>query len=110
MPYMEASLNAGKKRKRHSTLTTDTSGKSKRNNNDSGDDIERLELEISQSRKHYNNIVKLLSTAFPKDAVSESSDAAVVALCRVFCRLLADGSLKSSNNMKNSEITILKWL
>jgi U3 small nucleolar RNA-associated protein 19 len=111
MPFIEASQMAGKKRKRTAKIAAGNhkTARLNENSNDIDSEIQRLEIEISQSRKHFNNIVKLLDYAFPKEG-SRSHNSAAIALCRTFCRLLADGSLKHGENMTKAESAVLKWL
>jgi U3 small nucleolar RNA-associated protein 19 len=111
MPFIEAAQHAGKKRKRTAKIAIGNHKitRPSENSNDIDSEIQRLEVEISQSRKHFNNIVNLLEYAFPTKR-SRSHSAAVVALCRTFCRLLADGSLKHGENMTKPELAVLKWL
>ncbi|KAF2417424.1 CBF-domain-containing protein [Tothia fuscella] len=111
MPYLEMDSTAGKKRKRASKPTRPAAkAQSKQVGNQ---EIRVLELEnqIFESRKHYNNIVTLLSTA------KESSDAGIlscVALCRVYARLYASGSMRKSKakakGMSEAEVVIVQWL
>ena len=51
---------------------------------DPQDEIARLEMQILESRKHYNNIATLLKLARASGADHEASTLAAVALCRVF--------------------------
>lgn len=82
--------------------------------NDDSDDpqteILRLESEILESRKHYNNIAKLLQLA--KDDASEDEIAilAAVALFRIFTRLLAGGDMVKSKGMAQPEVLVANWL
>lgn len=118
MPYLTNGPEAGKKRKR--VVTDRSSGKSLKTKASKIDDtlksegpkarIKRLEAEITESRKHYNNIVELLSIAERSWSKRESHLAAAVALCRVFCRLHTSGSLRKSNTSTDAEATITQWL
>ncbi|KAB2571315.1 Nucleolar complex protein 4-like protein A [Lasiodiplodia theobromae] len=79
-----------------------------------GDDDEQarillLESQITESRRHYNNIVELIKLA-KDDGAEESATLAIVALCRVFCRLLVAGSMKKSKGLPDSEVMIIQWL
>ena len=64
-----------------------------------------LEKSILESRKNYNDIVKLLEIAR-----KGTQPIAAVALCRVFCRLIASGSLTEGKGPSKNESTIIKWL
>jgi U3 small nucleolar RNA-associated protein 19 len=72
--------------------------------------IVELEAQIIESRRHYNNIAALLSIARSEGKDAEASFLAVVALCRVYCRLLAAGSLGKSKGAPESELVIVQWL
>lgn len=111
MPSVEPSLVAGKKRK--STEKHDarkrTTGPTDGSDQELDSEILRLELELSQSRKYYNNFIILFEYAFPKKPAPVSS-LAVIVLCRAFSRLLADGSLKQKDRMTKAESAVQKWL
>lgn len=80
---------------------------------DTHDANEVLELEnkILESRRHYNNIVKLLAYLKKPDAEDDDrSFIAAVALCRVFCRLLAGGKMSRKQGVSNDETLIINWL
>ncbi|KAK4451488.1 CBF/Mak21 family-domain-containing protein [Podospora aff. communis PSN243] len=71
--------------------------------------FEKLETEILESKKHYNNIATLLSLANEsKDPVTTIS--AAEALCRVFIQLLALGSLVSRKDASEKDATVTAWL
>ncbi|KAL9099641.1 MAG: hypothetical protein Q9163_004882 [Psora crenata] len=77
---------------------------------DQESEIPLLESRILESRKHYNDIVILLDIT--RDAQSENKRdiLAAVALCRVFCTLMAAGSLSKSKDVSESELTVVRWL
>ena len=80
---------------------------------DEGSDILLLETKIVESRKHYNDITTLIGYLHNNN--DETQSLAAVALCRVFCRLLAAGALTKSNESSNdgssqSDRTICRWL
>lgn len=72
--------------------------------------IERLETEIQESKKHYNNIVTLIELAQQADQDSKASLAASEALCRIFIRLLAAGSLVKRKDVSEKDATVTGWL
>lgn len=72
--------------------------------------IALLEEQIKESQRHYNNIQSLLITARKEVKLTQSETPAVLALCRVFCRLLADGRLSKSSAATANELKILQWL
>ncbi|KAL8693131.1 MAG: hypothetical protein Q9218_001983 [Villophora microphyllina] len=74
------------------------------------EEILLLESQILQSRKHYNSIATLLRHVQTGNGQDNASITAAVALCRVFCRLMAVGSLSKSRGAPESEITIVQWL
>ncbi|KAL3465279.1 CBF/Mak21 family-domain-containing protein [Aspergillus heterothallicus] len=72
--------------------------------------ILELEEQISESRKHYNNIPTLISM-LSKDGSGINPDLAVaVSLCRVFSRLIAGGNLTEANHAAENEKIVVAWL
>lgn len=69
-----------------------------------------LEAEILESKKNYNNIVKLINIAKDHESDTESAIFASVALCRVFIRLLAAGSLTLQRGASDKEAIVIQWL
>lgn len=69
-----------------------------------------LEQGILESRKNYNDITVLLSTMANHEDGNPESMLAAVALCRVFVRLLAQGSLVSKPNQSEKETVVVNWL
>src|SRR6266513_3040402 len=118
MPYLELPETAGKKRKRRD----DENGPSKpiksktvpktsaESTGSTHEEILALEESISESRRNYNNIAKLLSIATARKGNQEIATLAAVALCRVFCRLQASGSLDRVKTESQSDTIIVKWL
>ena len=74
------------------------------------DDVLRLEEKILESRNNYNSIHALLDYLRSSDHGSEKNVLAAVALCRVFCRLMASGSLSKHKEKAGNENTIAQWL
>lgn len=74
--------------------------------------IEELEAQISESRKYYNNIATLISMlGHSQDHSRKQPNLAVaVALCRVFCRLIAGGNLQMPSKASDQEQIIVGWL
>jgi U3 small nucleolar RNA-associated protein 19 len=107
-----ATKTAGKrKRQENGDLTK------KRRKSASGDDgdnleatIERLETEIQESKKHYNNIATLIELAQKGDQDSKAALAASEALCRIFIRLLAAGNLVKRKDVSEKDATVTGWL
>ena len=115
MPHAVGSI-AGKKRKilhdAKESLRTTSKAKRKEirsNVQDYKDVIQVLENQIVESRKNYNNVAKLLSI-YKKAQNGDESITAAVALCRVFCRLMAAGNMAKRKSMSENEITIVDWL
>ncbi|KAK4230967.1 CBF/Mak21 family-domain-containing protein [Podospora fimiseda] len=72
--------------------------------------LEKLESEILESRKHFNNIVTLLELS-RKESQDENSDlAATETLCRVFLQLLAMRNLVQKKDALEKEATVIRWL
>lgn len=70
-----------------------------------------LENQILASRRHYNNIARLLEyLKKPNAEDDEQSFIAAVALCRVFCRLLARGKMSKKQGLSKDETLIIDWL
>jgi U3 small nucleolar RNA-associated protein 19 len=76
---------------------------------DDEDDIQEqvlaLEAEILESKKHYNNIPKLIKILETEDAVI-----AAIALCRVFSRLMASGEMTKQPKASEKELVVVAWL
>ncbi|EGZ76507.1 CBF-domain-containing protein [Neurospora tetrasperma FGSC 2509] len=72
--------------------------------------IQNLESQINESRKHYNNIATLLEYAEKQNEDPKTAIAAAEALCRVFVRLLASGSLVKKKDASEKDATVAKWL
>ncbi|KAF1975230.1 CBF-domain-containing protein [Bimuria novae-zelandiae CBS 107.79] len=113
----KAAAVAGVKRKRVSGKAEGRATKSKPRQKPSSDEeddpqeeILRLETQILESRKYYNNIATLLKLAKASDTAHEATILAAVALCRVFTRLLSTGDMVKSKWMTESETVIVAWL
>ncbi|KAK3395654.1 CBF/Mak21 family-domain-containing protein [Sordaria brevicollis] len=72
--------------------------------------IQNLESQINESKKHYNNIATLIEYAEKQNEDPTTAIAAAEALCRVFVRLLASGSLVKKKDASEKEATVAKWL
>ena len=70
-------------------------------------DILLLENEILESKKNYNNITTLLELA-QKDHDDDSTQLALVSLCRVFLRLLASGNLSRRLGQSEKDIVVVQ--
>ena len=118
MPFLESKEVAGKKRKRppaverKSQRLADDQSSTSSQDEVAGHETEILELEtqINEGRKHYNNIAKLISIGRTRDGNSPINVLAVVALCRVFCRLILAGCMETTKNIPEAERVIVEWL
>ncbi|KAI9809044.1 MAG: hypothetical protein M1825_002333 [Sarcosagium campestre] len=73
-------------------------------------DVLLLETQILESRKHYNNIATLIGILGNKAAKRSEVLTAAVALCRVFCRLVALNRFKLTKSDAESEVIVVQWL
>ncbi|KAK5129387.1 hypothetical protein LTR08_003547 [Meristemomyces frigidus] len=72
--------------------------------------ILQLEEQILESRKHYNNIVELQSLVNSVETKPKTATLAAVALCRVFCRLVASDELVKRNGASEADDQVVQWL
>ena len=115
MPELTNGLDTAKKRKRkdvpsESSKRKRVASKESSEKYDLQDDILSLEEKILESRNNYNSIHTLLDYLQSSDHGSEKGVLAAVALCRVFCRLMAGGSLNRHREKAGNENTIAQWL
>lgn len=107
MPSAVYESGIGKKRKR----TAVQNAASPPSATHAANEVLKLENQILESRRHYNNIVRLLEYLKKPDAEDDDqSFIAAVALCRVFCRLLAGGKMSKLQGISNDETLIIDWL
>ncbi|KAK0717000.1 CBF/Mak21 family-domain-containing protein [Lasiosphaeria miniovina] len=78
--------------------------------NDLASQIQVLESEILESKKHYNNIATLTEIAAKQEDDIEAALAAAEALGRVFVRLLVSGSLVRRQDASEKDATVTAWL
>ncbi|KAH8128455.1 hypothetical protein FP744_10008659 [Trichoderma asperellum] len=112
---MPAGSQDSAKRKRASTGDKVTKvAKRRRSSNEEAEDpsakILLMEQGILESKKNYNDIAKLLSIASRYEDGEEESTLAAVALCRIFLRLLAQGSLVAKKHLSEKESVVFGWL
>ncbi|KAM3484787.1 hypothetical protein MY8738_001906 [Beauveria namnaoensis] len=69
-----------------------------------------LEQGILESKKNYNNIAVLLRKAADFTPGNPEAMLSTVALCRIFMRLLAQGSLVSKKSLSEKEQVVVGWL
>ncbi|KAF3067474.1 hypothetical protein GL218_08652 [Daldinia childiae] len=87
----------------------DSDESDERDEHDPQAEILQLENEILESKKNYNNITTLLGLA-QKDNDDDSTQLAVVSLCRVFLRLFASGNIARRNGQSEKDIVVVQWL
>lgn len=109
MPYIEPVATTGKKRKRD--VKASAAKPKVIEEDDPQARILLLETQILESRQHYNNIATLLTILKGQgDASDEANVLAAVALCRVYCRLMAAGNLSGGRGISETERVITQWL
>ncbi|KAK0751707.1 CBF/Mak21 family-domain-containing protein [Schizothecium vesticola] len=72
--------------------------------------IAKLESEILESKKHYNNLATLINLSEKLDENITTALAAAEALCRSFIRLLAQGNLVKKRDASEKDATVTTWL
>ncbi|MCJ1386626.1 hypothetical protein MMC17_009752 [Xylographa soralifera] len=77
---------------------------------DPGFDVNDLEGQILESRRHYNNISTLLEYIRLSEVNRFRNHEAVLALCRIFSRLMARGSMTAPQQLDKNEGMIVEWL
>ena len=116
MPALINGAEINHKWKREDNLSKQPKSKRRTERRDSSDsdsvqaDILIVEESILESRKNYNGIVTLLEVAQDVSVESQKNIFAAVALCRVFCRLMAAGNLVRNRDSSENEVTIAHWL
>ncbi|KAJ6006737.1 hypothetical protein N7451_004681 [Penicillium sp. IBT 35674x] len=98
----KSSKNAGAPSKRRAVAEDDFA--------DTLSTIEKLETEIAEGRKHYNNIATLISMLNVDKSVKNPDLAVAVSLCRVFSRLMATGTFVESSRAAENEKIVTAWL
>jgi U3 small nucleolar RNA-associated protein 19 len=88
---------------------------SKRARSESSDEDAQAQItlladEIFESKKNYNNIVKLINILRPDDEDYNESVAAAVSLCRVFMKFMISGELEKRNGITEKDLVVIKWL
>lgn len=115
MPGLIASDDTSRKRKRESVQGKSKEAKSRKapkatTVEDAQSRILLLEEQILQSRENYNNIVELQKLVDQADKKPKTSTVAAVALCRVFCRLIAGESLVEQQGASKEDSQVVQWL
>ena len=102
-----------RKRKRdgHTALSAPTANATTLSGEGDGKvEVEVLENQIVESRRHYNNISTLITYVLHPESNFTRASQAIAALCRVFSRLMASGLIKNSDHQTESEVFITDWL
>ncbi|RAQ49704.1 ribosome biogenesis protein Noc4 [Aspergillus flavus] len=113
MPAPMVGATSSKKRKSVKESGVPSSKRRAVAENDGADvmvEISQLEEQISESRKYYNNIAKLISMLNVDDNATNPNLAVAVSLCRVFSRLIAGGDMAETNRAAENEKIIAAWL
>lgn len=107
----------GQERKRKRDDTTQLNGikarkapKSAPSTSTTQEDIILLEEQILKSRDNYNNIVQLQTIVGNVERKPKTATLAAVALCRVFCRLIATEQLVKHKQDTDADVQVLQWL
>ena len=74
------------------------------------DEALQLEEKILESRTNYNSIYTLLEYVQQEVELKNEKIIAAVALCRIFCKLMARGSLSKPQEGSRNESMIMQWL
>ena len=74
------------------------------------DEALQLEEKILESRTNYNSIQTLLKYLQQENELKNEKTIAAVALCRIFCKLMARGSLSKLQESSSNELVIMQWL
>ena len=115
MPGLPIGNDGEKKRKR--TNGTHTNGVKPRkapkmiaSTSTTQEDILLLEEQILESQEHYNNIVQIQTLLNNAEKKPKTAIIAAVALCRVFCRLIASERLVKRKQDTEADAQVLQWL
>ncbi|KAK3053429.1 Maturation and nuclear export of 40S ribosomal subunits interacting protein [Extremus antarcticus] len=73
-------------------------------------DVLLLEEQILDSREHYNNIIVLHAILENVEKKPKTATLAAVALCRVFCRLIAREQFVKHKNDTEADAQVVLWL
>ncbi|KAJ5731503.1 uncharacterized protein N7483_006011 [Penicillium malachiteum] len=109
---MAAPVEASKKRKSNKTAGAPSKRRAVAEDDfaETLSTIEKLENEIAESRKNYNNIATLISMLNVQKSAKNPELAVAVSLCRVFSRLMAAGNFAESSRAAENEKIVTAWL
>ena len=110
-----SNLETGEKRRRkdgilHARKKSRTVATVSYENIELQDEALQLEEKILESRTNYNSIYALLKSLQQEVEPKNEKSIAAVALCRIFCKLMARGSLSKPQESSSSEVMIWQWL
>ncbi|OTB00038.1 hypothetical protein M426DRAFT_66649 [Hypoxylon sp. CI-4A] len=115
MPGEVGEESLKRKRSKASKVSENASKRAKAEADDSSNEddpqaeILSLENAILESKKNYNNISTLLELA-QNDDDHDTTQLAMVSLCRVFLRLLASGNFAKRSGQSEKDIVVIQWL
>lgn len=108
------SAPTGERPKRKRVVAGEAPKKRRRSTSEESEDpnarILMMEQGILESKKNYNDITILLSTVAEFKTGNPESMLAAVALCRIFVRLLAQGSLIQKKTLSEKDTVVVGWL
>ena len=112
---MPPAAAAGERSKRKRVAANEKPTKRRRSSSDSDSEdpnakILLMEQGILESRKNYNDITVLLSSMDDFSTGTPEPMLAAVALCRIFVRLLAQGSLIAKKSLSEKDLVVVGWL
>ena len=110
MPGLINPDEGSRKRKRNGYLPPADVHSKRCSVDDYRSEILQLEDNILGSRRQYNSIPELLALAREPEGGVGRQQFAVVALCRIFCRLMAVGSMTRTGAEAENDAVILRWL
>jgi U3 small nucleolar RNA-associated protein 19 len=116
MPGIIAKDDAARKRKRTGDASAKSNGVKPRKapKTSSAEDTQakilELEGQILESPDYYNNIVVLQKHISDSESQPESATLAAVALCRVFCRLIASEALIRRKDASDKDAQVVQML
>ncbi|KAK1833794.1 CBF/Mak21 family-domain-containing protein [Podospora conica] len=105
-----AAKSASKRKRPENGLESKKRRKSGGGQDDAEAQIAKLESEILESKKHYNNLATLINLSEKLDDNITTALAAAEALCRSFIRLLAQGNLVKKRDASEKDATVTTWL
>lgn len=115
MPETLTAPGEERKRKRHQEMRRNVeqprkAPKSASITSTTPDEILLLEKQILESRDNYNNIVSIQRAIYNVETKPKHATIAAVALCRVFCRLIATEQFVKRKQDTDADSQVLQWL